>query len=180
MSGSEYDVFLVALLIKLSLFEIIIFVFFKKAIQDGQAWHSAWLLAAPNCPHDGRTTSYLSPHCIILDRKKRLDCRSAKQVATRSRESTMAPRLGWYSLVLVGTRWYSLRSSGESGRNVSVSLLMSTLLKPSSLCVILSWEHFFIIKHEYGSIQHQYWRSIFFYRTRVRSLAMLVTHSLTD
>ena len=102
LSGSEYDVFIIALLIKLSLF------FLKYAfLFSSKKSHSRWsgvafcvALGCPNCPRDRRTTSYLSPQHIVLHSKKRLDCRPSKQVATRSPKRATAPRLGWYSLVL--------------------------------------------------------------------------------
>ena len=127
----------------------------KKAIQDGLASHSAWLLAAPIVPVIEEPPPTYHPNILSFTAKKGW----IVGLPSKLLQEVLKGRL---LLDLVGTHWYSLRSSGESGRNVSVSLLMSTLLKPSSLREILSWEHFFIIKHEYGSIQIQYWRSLYF------------------
>ena len=127
----------------------------KKAIQDGLASHSAWLLAAPIVPVIEEPPPTYHPNILSFTAKKGW----IVGLPSKLLQEVLKGRL---LLDLVGTHWYSLRSSGESGRNVSVSLLMSTLLKPSSLREILSWEHFLIIKHEYGSIQIQYWRSLYF------------------
>ena len=72
----------------------------KKAIQDGLASHSAWLLAAPIVPVIEEPPPTYHPNILSFTAKKRLDCRPSKQVATRSPERATAPRLGWYSLVL--------------------------------------------------------------------------------